>query len=182
MDDTESFAVRKFEEWVARDFSQEMATETMCALFAPIAKASKTGVDALDNMEETFWQLNWVSVEEPPAGTQIRTNDGKRLWFPVTIRDCTGKLTLYIQEAAALKLSGFADADQFETAFVEGKVWFPQMASVKIMRNIKSRAAQLADQQSLSGAEQPAHQLDVRIVDAAEQNLCESPTEAARCP
>jgi hypothetical protein len=154
----------------------------MCALFAPITKASKTGVDALDNVEETFWQLDWVRVDEPPTGTQLRTNDGKRLWFPVTVRDCTGKITLYIQEAAALKLSGFSDADQFEAAFLDGKVWFPQMASVKIVRTFKSKAAQLAAGQSLSGAEQPADHLDVRIVDAAEQNLCESPTEVCRCP
>ena len=40
--DTDSFAVKKFEEWVARDFSTELATETMCALFKPIAKAVAT--------------------------------------------------------------------------------------------------------------------------------------------
>jgi len=180
LSNTDSFAVRKFEDWVARDFSQEPATETMCALFGPIATTAKTGVDALDKAEETFWQLNWVRVEEPPAGSNIRTNDGKRLWFPVTVRDCTGTLTLYIQEAAALKLSGFSDADQFETAFIAGKVWFPQMASVKIIRQLKSsNAVQPADQPSQSKADQPANQVDVRIVDAACQNLVESPTEAS---
>ena len=125
-------------------------------------------MDALDKAEETLWQLNWVRVEEPPAGTNIRTNDGKRLWFPVTVRDCTGTLTLYIQEAAALSLSGCGDADQFEAAFEAGKVWFPQMASVKILRRLKS-----------SSAVQPADQVEVRIVDAAWQNLDESPTEAS---
>ena len=109
-----------------------------------------------------------MRVEEPPTGSSIRTNDGKRLWFPVTVRDCSGTLTLYIQEAAALKLSGFSDADQFETAFSAGKVWFPQMASVKILRRLKSRSA-----------EQLADQVDVRIVDAAWQNLADSPTEAS---
>ena len=168
LSDTDSFDVRHFEEWVARDFSQEHATETMCAIFGSIANTFKTGVDALDKAEETFWQLNWVRVEEPPTGSSIRTNDGKRLWFPVTVRDCSGTLTLYIQEAAALKLSGFSDADQFETAFSAGKVWFPQMASVKILRRLKSRSA-----------EQLADQVDVRIVDAAWQNLADSPTEAS---
>ena len=167
--DTDSFTVKKFEEWVARDFSTELATETMCALFKPIANTVTTGVDALDTAKETFWQLNWVRVEEPPAGSTIRTNDGKRLWFPVTVRDCTGTLTLYIQEAAALKLSGFDDADDFETAFVAGKVRFPQMASVKIIRTLKT-AIQV---------EQPPVQVDVRIVDAACQTLAESPTEAS---
>jgi hypothetical protein len=178
--DTHTFTVKKFEDWVARDFSKEFATETMCALFKPIANTVTTGFEALDAAEETFWQLNWVRVEEPPAGTSIRTNDGKRIWFPVTVRDCTGTLTLYIQETAALKLSGFDDADQFEAAFVAGKVWFPQMASVKIIRRLKTAsAAQPADQQTQEGGKQPPGQVDCRIVDAAPQNLAESPTEAS---
>ena len=126
--------------------------------------------------KETFWQLNWVRVEEPPAGSNIRTSDGKRIWFPVTVRDCTGTLSLYIQEPAALKLSGFSDAEQFEAAFAAGKVWFPQMASVKIIRQLKTTA----DAQEGAGrAAQPATQVDVRIVDAACQDLAESPTEAS---
>ena len=169
--DTASFAVKHFEEWVARDFSTELATETMCALFKPIANTVTTGLEALDTAKETFWQLNWVRIEEPPAGSSIRTNDGKRIWFPVTVRDCTGTLTLYIQEAAALKLSGFDDADNFEAAFVAGRGWFPQMASVKIIRQLKT-----ASQPSV---EQPSVQVDVRIVDADSQNLAESPTEAS---
>ena len=170
--DTHSFAVKKYEEaFVARDFATEPATETMCALFKPIANTVTTGVEALDDEEETFWQLNWVRVEEPPAGRTIRTNDGKRIWFPVTVRDCTGTLTLYITEPAALKLGSFDDADQFEAAFVAGKVWFPQVASVKIIRQRKTATAA----QERDG--QPAVQVDVRIVDAACQSLAESPTE-----
>ena len=143
----------------------------MCAIFKPIANTVTTGVDALDTRKETILQLKRVRVEEPPASSTIRTNDRKRLWFPVTVRDCTGTMTLYIQEQAALKLSGFDDADSFEAAFVAGKVWFPQMASVKIIRELKN--ATTAQQ----GAEQPPVQVDVRIVDAACQNLAESPTE-----
>ena len=140
----------------------------MCALFGSIANVVKTGVDALDKAEETLWQLNWVRVEEPPAGTSIRTSDGKRLWCPVTVRDCTGTLTLYIQEAAALSLSRCCDADHFEAAFEAGKVRFPQMASVKILRRLKSSSAvQPANQQTQTSAHQPADQVHVRIVDAA---------------
>ena len=52
------------------------------------------------------------------------------------------------------------------------------MASVKIIRRLKSSsAAQPADQQSQSKAEQLADQVDARIVDAAWQNLADSPTE-----
>ena len=170
---TDSFAVKKFEEWVARDYSKEPATETMCALFKPLVNNVTTGVETLDNAGETFWQLNWVRVEEPAAGSSIRTNDGKRIWFPVTLRDCTGTLTLYIQEQAALKLSDMTDADEFEAAFAEGKLWFPQIASVKIIRQLKTATA------AQESVEQPLLQLDVRIVDAAYQELNRSPTEAS---
>ena len=103
-----------------------------------------------------------MRVGEPPAGSDIRTNDWKRLWFPVTVRDCTRKLTLYMQEAAPLKLSGIANAEPFESGHMESKLRFPQIASVKIIRRLKCSAAQLADL--------PERQLDVRIVDAAPQN------------
>jgi hypothetical protein len=54
------------------------------------------------------------------------------------------------------------------------------MASVKIIRRLRTRsAAQPADQQFQDRAEQPPDQVDVRIVDAAWQNLAESPTEAS---
>ena len=152
----------------------------MCGLFASIANTPKTGVDALDQTDETFWQLNWVRVEEPPAGSDIRTLDGKRLWFPVTVRDCTGILTLYISEAAVLKLSGFSDPGLFEAAFMDGRVWFLRVASIKIVRRVKrSSAAQPADQQTQSSTDQPADHVDVHIVDAAWQDLTESPTEAS---
>jgi hypothetical protein len=167
--DTESFVVRHYEEGVARDFSFESAAEITCALFGCIANTPTTGIDAIDNVEERLWQLNLVRVEELPAGSNIRTNDGTRLWFLVTVRDCTGELTLYIQEAAALKLSGIADADQFETAHMDGKLWFPRMASVKVIRRLECSAWLPADF--------PERQLDLRIVDAAPQNLCEAPTE-----
>ncbi|CAK0863569.1 unnamed protein product, partial [Prorocentrum cordatum] len=106
----------KFDEWVTRDFSTELATETTRALYKAIANTVVTGVEVLDNAKETSWQLNWARVEDPPAGANIRTNDGRGLWFPVTVRDCAGTLTLCIQEAAALKPSGFDNADDFEAA------------------------------------------------------------------
>ena len=111
----------------------------MCALFAPIQNVVNTGVEAIDGQKETVWQLNWARVLEPPAGSNLRSKNGKRLWFPVTVRDCTGALSMYIQESAALALSGFTDADQFETAFEAGNVWFPQIASAKIVRELKKQ-------------------------------------------
>ena len=86
-------------------------------------------------------------------------------------RDCTGILSLYISEAAILQLSGFSDPDLFEAAFMDGKVWFPQVASIQIIRRIKrSSAAYPADQPTQSRADQPADQVDVHIVDAAGQD------------
>ena len=172
-----SFPVKEYE-LTARDFSNEQGTETMCALLASISTVPQTGVEALDKGKDTLWQLNWVRVEEPPPGSPIRTNDGKRLWFPVTVRDCTGTLTVYIQESAALALSRCADADKFVSDFGAGKMWFPQMASVKILRALKSNsAAQPAGQQNESEVHGLVDQVDLRIVEAAAQDLQESPTE-----
>ena len=52
--DTESFVVRHYEEGVARYFGLEPGTETMCALFGVIANAPTTGVDSIDDVEETL--------------------------------------------------------------------------------------------------------------------------------
>ena len=103
--DTRSFPVRVFEPLVARDHSQEQGTETMCAVVNSIANVSHAGVDALDKANATCWQVTWIRVGEPAPGTRIRTNDGKRLCFPVTVRDCAWTLTFYIQKFAALALS-----------------------------------------------------------------------------
>ena len=178
LQETVSFPAKEFEQGIARDFSKEPGTETMCALLASISTVPQTGVEALDKGKDTVWQLNWVRVEEPPLGSTIRTNDGKRLWFPVTVRDCTGTLTVYIQESAALALSRCADADKFVSDFEAGKMWFPQVASVKILRALKSSsAAQPAGQQNASEVHGLVDQVDVRIVEAAAQDLQESPTE-----
>ena len=102
----------------------------------------------------------------------IRTADGKRLWFPVTVRDWAGILTLFMSEAAVLKLSGFSDPDLFEAAFMEGKAF--------IRRIKRSSAAQPADQQTQSSTDQPADQVDVHIVHAACHDFTESPSRPLR--
>ena len=138
----------------------------MCAVFSSIATAVKTGDDALDSAGETIFHTNWVRVEEPTAGTSIRTNDGKRLLFPVTVRGCAGTLTLYIQESAALALSGCVAAQEFEEAVAAGAVCLRQLASVKLIRVLaSSRAAQPADQKTDSGGDELVDQVDVRILE-----------------
>ena len=92
-----------------------------------------TGVDEIES-QNILWQLNWVQVLEPPRGTTLRTQDGSRLWFPVILRDFHGSTTMYITEAAALKCSKQTDAASFEEAYNEGRLCFPIVSSVKIMR------------------------------------------------
>ena len=129
-------------------YSNEPCIETTCFLFNSITQT--TQVKKIES-GETLWQINWVRIEEPSPGTNLRTNDGQRLWFRTTIKDVSGPLTLYIREQAALSLSGSASAEEFEQAFQDGNLWFPQMASVKVVRKPASeqtaaQPAQLAQQ------------------------------------
>ena len=96
-----------------------------------------TGVEDIDS-QNTLWQLNWVQVLEPPQGTTLRTQNRSRLWFPVILRDFHGSTTMYITEAAALKCSKQADVASFEDAHKNGRLCFPIVSSVKIMRNYPS--------------------------------------------
>ena len=86
----------------ARDWSIEPGKETQCKLLATFARTA-TGVPELDN-GETIWQLNWGQTTEPAEGQSIKTNDGTRLWLPLTLRDDSGPIVLYITEQATLKL------------------------------------------------------------------------------
>ena len=96
----------------ARDWSLEPGKETSCALLSKFARTA-TGIPDLDS-GETIWQLNWVLPSEPSQEENLKNNDGTRLWFPLTIRDISGPIVLYITEQAALKLVDVADAQEFE--------------------------------------------------------------------
>ena len=166
------------------DYEATLGKETTCALLKHMLR-----VRAIPGLEdgETVWQLNWVRVEEPQQGATIRSNLG-RIWIKVTLRDFTGQLVgLYMREKAALALSGTKDADEFEVAFQNGDLWFPQIASLNIARRVcapstpKSSAAAL-DSLS-SGAARDTHSLgevDAIIVEAAAQELGEAPTQQSR--
>ena len=69
----------------ARDWSKEPAKEARCKLLTRFAR-NATGVPELDE-GETTWQLNWAEATEPSQGQDIKSNDGKRIWFPITLRD-----------------------------------------------------------------------------------------------
>ena len=76
----------------ARDWSKEPGKETRCKLLAQFAR-NATGVQDLDE-GETIWQLNWAVATEPSRGQDIKTNDGNRIWFPITLRDQSGTIVL----------------------------------------------------------------------------------------
>ena len=78
----------------ARDLSQEEGKETSCALLSSFARTA-TGIADLDS-GETIWQLNWVLPSEPSPGENMKNKDGTRLWFPLTIRDISGPIVLYL--------------------------------------------------------------------------------------
>ena len=157
----------------ARDWSQEPGKETSCELLSRFARTA-TGIKDLDN-GETIWQLNWVLPSEPEPGANLKTNDGTRLWFPLTIRDVSGPIVLYITEQAALKLVDVADAQEFEQLRSEGRLRFPVVASVKVWRKpAKASAAQPAENNSAESVH--TNEFDSFIVDAAQQDREAPPT------
>ena len=124
-----------------RDWSNEPGRETRCKLLAKFARDA-TGVPELDE-GETIWQLNWVQPTEPSQGQKIKNNDGTRLWLPITLRDHSGTIVLYITEQAVLKLANVVDAAEFEQLLSENRLRFPFWASVKVWRRrSKPRVAQ----------------------------------------
>ena len=153
----------------ARDWSHEPGRETRCGLLATFSR-TPTGVPEIDR-NETLWQCNWVRVTEPAEGQSIKNNDNTRLWFPLTLRDETGRIVLYITEQAALKLVKAVDADEFEHLHSERRLRFPFYAALKILRRpSKPSAAQPA----VFVAGQDDNNFDCFIVDAAEQDMREA--------
>ena len=180
---TEVFACRTYER---RDYSKVRGTETTVKLFVSLPRVS-SGIADLDE-EESAWQINWARIHEPAPGQNIHTQDGKRIWFPTTFQDATMQHTLWITETAALQLADVSSAAEFQAAHVAGKLWFPLISSMKIIR--KRNAAQRLASESQSGAGQPETQetasqgtsgadYDAIIVEATEQDLKQSPTTAS---
>ncbi len=162
-----------------RDWSTEPGTETICKLLATFGR-NATGVPELDD-NETIWQLNSVEIIEPSQGQKVRSNDGSRLWFSITLRDLSGTINLYITEKAALKLANVVDAPEFEQLLFENRLRFPFWSSVKVLRRpSKPRAAQpgldgTSDSQTdFTQSQQEKDDFDCFIVDASEQNMSES--------
>ena len=157
----------------ARDWSKEPAKETRCKLLAQFAR-NATGVRELDE-GETTWQLNWAEATEPSQGQDIKSNDGKRIWFPITLRDHSGTIVLYITEKAAVKLADVVDAAEFEQCHAENRLRFPFWASVKVWRRPNKSGAGQPGLDATSAAESD-NAFDCFIVDAAEQDMREAPS------
>ena len=119
---------------------------------------SDTGIEDIDSAS-TLWQINWAQVVEPPPGTQLRNKEGSRLWFPVLIRDFDASMIIYMTEQAALKCSKQTSANSFEEAHSSGRLAFPVVSSVKVLRKKGDNS-----------------QVDLQIVDCDEQDYGSAPT------
>ena len=97
------------------------------------------------------------------------------MWFPLTIRDVSGPIVLYITEEAALKLVDVADAKEFEQLRSENRLRFPVVASVEVCRKPATANAAQRDQ---SDGRNSAHanEFDSSIVDATQQDTDLPPT------
>ena len=150
----------------SRDYTEDPATETSVQALCEFAQ-KQTGVAMMDNIE-TLWQVNRVQLSEPPTDSSIKTKDGKRLFFITQIRDFTKQMSLPMTEQAALRLTKMRDAEAFEAAHTDGRLWFPTLCAVKVLRrrSKENSAAQPVDDR----------QFDCIIVDATEQNMLEGPS------
>lgn len=149
----------------SRDWTQVHGQEAHCAFVARAAKGA-TGLQELDS-QEVVWQINFVRIAEPGQGENLRSNDGTRLWMPLTLRDETGSVSLYITEAAVLKLTDLDTATEFDQCHAEGRLKFPFFCTVKIMR----RPSPVKPDEPES-----RNNFDCFIVDAASQDMLQTPS------
>ena len=167
---TEYFAGKTYDH---KDYFILPGKETTVMLFWSLPK-DNSGISELDQ-EESVWQINWVHVNEPASQHDIYNKKGDRLWFPVTFRDATMQHTLWIQEKAALQLAGCETAAEFSEKHAAGKLWFPLICSLKIVR--KRNAVKTEDSESAGGY--ATGQYDAIIVEASEQDLKQTPTTSS---
>lgn len=153
-----------------KKYDEEQGKEFFCKLLAALSK--KTNIAEIDG-ETTVWQMNWVEVAWP-TGEQLCTKDGARLFFRTILRDGTGQVEAWMNEASALQLSNQKNKEGFELVHSEGKQFFPLAAAVKVIRTIKQ------EKDASGGASQsPGCNVHLTIVNAVEQPLAEAPTQSA---
>ena len=153
-----------------KKYDEEQGKEFFCKLLAALSK--KTNIEEIDG-ETTVWQMNWVEVAWP-TGEQLCTKDGARLFFRTILRDGTGQVEAWMNEASALQLSNQKNKEGFELVHSEGKQFFPLAAAVKVIRTIKQEKDASGD-----ASQSPGCNVHLTIVNAVEQPLAEAPTQSA---
>jgi hypothetical protein len=153
-----------------KKYEEEQGKEFFCKLLAALSK--KTNIAEIE-AATTVWQMNWVEVAWP-TGEQLCTKDGARLFFRTILRDGTGQVEAWMNEASALQLSNQTNKEGFVLVHSQGKQFFPLAAAVKVIRAIKQ-------EKDLSGgaSQPPVYNVHLTIVNAVEQPLTEAPTQSA---
>ena len=144
----------------ARNFKEEPATLTTCALLSTILIQS-------DSTEEMLFQVNHVRIMEPGCGESIKTNDGARLFIPVRIIDFSGVVSLRMRQQAALEVSGTDSVEDFATACSEACLRFPLLSSIRVFVRPKPQGA--AEHLALSQSD--SNDVSAIVVEATTQ-LC----------
>ena len=145
----------------ARDWELEPGKEIACCILNKFHNRP-SNIDKLD-ADETIFQMNWVTPTVPPSADSIKTNDGSRIWFPLSFKDFTGRTAFYITEKAVLKLAQVDTADEFERLHREERLNFPIFATLKVSRKPGKSDGEF----------------NCTIVDALPQELDQAPTTSS---
>ena len=113
-----------------------------------------------------------MHVNELASQREIYNKKCDRFWFPFTFRDATMQHTLWMQEQAALQLAGCETAAEFSEKHTAGKLWFPLICSLKIIR--QRNVVKTIDPEGAGGY--ATDQYDAVIVEASKQDLKQTPT------
>ena len=169
------------EEFVAKeskDWKAENAVLSCCAL----VQASLDGGEALyanalpEHEPIRLMQLNYVRVLEPGPKVQVTTNDGSRLFVPVSVLDHTYTVALRMQESAALELSNCTSKDEFERASVDGQLCFPLLCSLRVEICLSDKGASVSGGSASEHAqpdeqEDKSHSINAIVRTAEEQRM-----------
>ena len=141
--------------------------ETFCSILRKLNR--RTNIKNIDD-NITVWQLNWVEVSWPDQeDSKMLTSDG-RLFCNTFVRDFTGVgPQIKMNEESALTLAAVATREEFFELHAAGKHSFPPMASVKIVREIKTETGNSSDSH-------PVEYINFTIVEASDQPFGEKPT------
>ena len=146
----------------ARNFKEEPATQTTCALLNTILNHS-------DSTEEMLFQVNHVRIMEPGCGENVKTNDGARLFVPVRLMDFTGVVQLRMRQQAALELSGMDSVEEFGKSCSEACLRFPLLSSVRVYVRPKPQGAA----EHLAPSQSESSEVSAMVVEASMQ-LCDA--------